>query len=407
MSLFRTAPVTAECLILCTALYVICQFQALETSRFRDAQRQWGAALTLQMVPLREGAPDTIHRQLYGPFDVWDGQWWRIPLNALHHAGPIHLILNVISGWLLGKRLEARWGSARFAVFLIPAMLLPLLLEFLVGNSAVGFSGAICAMLGALIVLGHLDRSTEPDPTLQFGLGIILLGIPASALDVVEVANLAHVSGVLYGAAAAWCSCRRTSSVTWISFVAAHLAVIPGVWLAVHPPFNGRYLWYVADQMESPDRREALLKRAVSADPALTGVWLRLASHRMIEGDPRAAWRILLAGLNQNPVDADLFAAVRSLWRRIPHGPERDLAEAELRRTFGEQAEAWSRQIRTGGALVQAEVRPKAAPAELDPAQFPLDQPIDLQWEPPVALPRPIRTPDPTDPDSAREGQLL
>jgi len=407
VSPFRIAPITAECLILCTALYVICQFESLESNRYRDAQRQWGAALTLQMVPLREGVPDTLHRQLYGPFDVWDGQWWRIPVNGFHHAGWLHLAMNVLSGWYLGKRLERQWGSLSYAVFLIPAILIPLLLEFLAGNVAIGFSGAICAILGALIVERRYNPSLEiNEDSLQFGLALILLGIPATALDIFDMANLAHVSGVLYGAAAAWIA-HQPGRAARVLFVAGHLTLVPGLWWVMHPWHNGRYLWYVADQSDDPDQRNGLLQQSIAADPTLTGAWMRLVAQRMLAGDIRGTWTLLVEGLARNPVDADLFTTARSLWRRLPHGEEREFAEAEMRRVFGDQADVWARQLRTGGLLARHAVpEPPVEPA-LNPADFPLDRPVDLKWEPRQTAPDALPTVDPEDPDSAREGRPL
>ena len=414
MSPLRTAPVTAECLIVCAALFVVCQIQTLDQMRFLDAQRQWGAALSLQF-PARDGPPEAIHRQLTGPFDLWDGQWWRIPVNSFHHANALHLLVNCFAAWSLGRRLERRWGSLRLALFLLPTTVITPLIELLIGNAAVGFSGSICAMLGALIVLQAIDPREDDisNESIQMVLALLLLGIPATTLDVLSVANAAHISGIVYGWVAAWLCCGLWSHPRLVraGFVMVHLVLIPAVWAAAHPFHNGRYLWYLAvrDRV-APAEREPLLRRAIHADPSLTGVWLRLADHRMIEGEPHAAWTLVIAGLSHNPADEDLVEAARSIWRRLPHGPARDIAEAELRRVFGERAPAWSRQIRiTGLASAKpgnAETRPPNDPA-LDPKNFPLDQPIDLHWQPQRHEIEPSRPVDPDQPDSASEGAAL
>lgn len=396
-------------------MFVICYAQTFEGIRFRDAQRQWGAAEQLQIISLRDEPPEPIHRQLYGPFDLWNGEWWRVPLGAFHHADVLHLLFNGFAGWYLGSRLERRWGSLRYILFLVPAITIPMVLQAIVDDCAVGLSGAICAMLGALMVVQEIHPRDDdvPSDTIQVTLGVLLLGIPATALQLITIANTAHITGLVYGWLAAWSLCgRRATGLSRMLFVAAHVLLLPAFWLAMHPVNNGRYLWYIADRDHrlAPQQREALLRLAIDTDPSLTGIWLRLADYRTIEGNLPEAWALLVEGLSLNPDDADLFEAVRRLWRRLPIGPEREAAEAELQKVFGERASIWSEQIRaTGLATAKARAIPtaKTPEPELDPKDFPLDRPMDLQWKPhPPALQSqpPI---DPEKPDSAIEGTTL
>lgn len=196
-------------------------------------------------------------------------------------------------------------------------------------------------------------------------------------------------------------------------FVAAHLAVIPAVWLITHPVNNGCYYWYLAVDRTSrvgPFERELLLKQAIAVDPSLTGVWLRLSNQRIVEGNLLGAWKLLIDGLSHNPSDSDLFSATRSLWERMPIGREREEAESELRRVFGDRAAMWSRQIRDTSRASASElvkVPGKSKALELDPLDFPLDRPINLNWEP--KRPEPVQPPqiDPERFDSAAEGTAL
>ena len=409
MSPFRTAPITAECLVICTALFVVCQLYGLDGVEFRDAQRFWGAIVQLPATPAA-GAPEAIGRELQGPFDLWSGEWWRIPASAFHHAHVLHLLLNCAAGWALGRRLEQRWGSFWYLLFLIPAVLIPLLAEVLLGNTPVGFSGAICAMLGAQIALQQFDPANDdiPDEALQVSLGLILAGIPASALGLVQFANAAHIIGIVYGWVIAWSCCGPGSRLVGVrsAVFAAHALLIPAIQLAMHPVGNGRYLWYMADRdpQVAPDQRTPLLERAVQADPSLTGVWLRLIEQRMIEGDSPRAWSVVVAALSSNPADADLFAAARRVWRRLPFGPPREAAEAELQHVFGEQSRVWMQQIRgTGVAAAKSRKRSPTESSEtpLDPKDFPLDRPLELRWEP--LKPQPDARP-PVDRPDAIEG---
>ena len=447
MSPFRTAPVTAECLVICAALFMICHARSFDPDwlqpaerwveqmepgwrpvihqlrgtisgiSFHEAQRQWGAAMNLRdnSNPYEPQTP--IQRQLHGPFDLWDGEWWRIPISAFHHGSLLHLLLNSSAAWVFGKRLERRWGSLRYLLFLGPSVVIPLLAEALCGGMAVGFSGAICAMLGALMVVQASQPGTDdlPEESITISLGCILLGIAATALELYPIANVAHISGVVYGWCAAWVFCRPGPGVMTAIlrplFLAAHLLIIPGMWFVSHPIYNGRYLWYLAERNPSllPERRESLLKQAVRRDPTLTGVWLRLAEQQFIEGNLEEGWKQLILGLANNPDDKDLMSAARRVWRRLPFGPDRDLAHEEVKRIFGDKAEVWMQQFRETrlAGVRHREKQPGADQTPLDPRQFPLDQPVDLDWRPPRQAPSRPRFVDPDRPDSASEGATL
>ena len=414
MSPFRKAPVLAECLMICLSLFVVCQIQTLDDIGFRDAQRQWGAVLVLPVLPEQEGPPDAIHRQLIGPIDVWDGEWWRIPASAMHHPGLLWLLASCTAAWILGWRLEQRWGSLRFLLFLGPAILVPLLVELLIGQSVMGFSGVTCAMLGALMVVQNVDPHDDdlPEEAIRFALGVVLLGLPATAFHMIQVPNAAHISGILYGWFTAQVFCRSCphQGLVRAAYVVAHLALVPAIHIAMSPVHDGRFLWYLAQQVDpmNPLERESLLKQSVSVDPSLTGVWLQRANLRIDHGELQTAWTLLLEGLSNNPGDVELFDAACSVWRRLPHGEDRTFAEAELKRVFGNQAATWSRQIRNAGMVAVSPGDPRAIPArepELNPRDFPLDQPIDLQWNPPRRDgPAPLQH-DPDRPDGALEGR--
>lgn len=413
MSPLRVAPITAECLVICTALFVVCMARSFGGVRFGDAQREWGAVTTLQVFAIRGDRREAVDPDLNGPFDLWDGEWWRIPINAFHHADVAHLVLNCLSAWALGSRLERRWGSFRFAVFLLPSLFVPLLAEFVIGHSAVGFSGAICAMFGALIALKQFDdENILPDQAVQFGLAYLVLCVWATMLDVIQIANVAHFVGLGYGWFATWAMCGpfRSRNAIRVLFVLAHIGLYPLTWYAVQPIGNGRYHWYMADRVPDPRLKTKTLRFAVQCDPSLSGVWLRLADGELIQGDVLAAWQTLLKGLSHNPTRRELLEAVRRVWRRIPPGIERMEAELELKRVFGTRDGDWLIQIKQT-ALVSATPEPDETDVppklEADSRRFPLDQKIDLDWQPDVAEPSSPHPVNPQAPDSAVEGTAL
>jgi membrane associated rhomboid family serine protease len=116
-----------------------------------------------------------------------EGEWWRLLTAAFLHYGPIHLGLNMLALWWIGRPLEAYLGSVRY--------LLLYLVSGLAGSAGaliaspngitVGASGAIFGILGAAIVL---ERQ-----------GTYVLGGSALPLLMVNLAFTFAVPGISIG----------------------------------------------------------------------------------------------------------------------------------------------------------------------------------------------------------------
>ena len=115
----------------------------------------------IYLLQLAGGAPITAsagwiyeHGALYGPL-VAHGDWYRLLSAAFLHYGPIHLGMNMLALWWIGRPLEDWLGPVRY--------LLLYLVSGLAGSAGalianptgvtVGASGAIFGILGAAIVL--------------------------------------------------------------------------------------------------------------------------------------------------------------------------------------------------------------------------------------------------------------
>jgi membrane associated rhomboid family serine protease len=95
-----------------------------------------------------------VNGALYGPA-VAAGDWYRLLSAAFLHYGPIHLGMNMLALWWIGRPLEDALGPVRY--------LLLYLVSGLAGSAGalianptgvtVGASGAIFGILGAAIVL--------------------------------------------------------------------------------------------------------------------------------------------------------------------------------------------------------------------------------------------------------------
>ncbi|EFJ05407.1 hypothetical protein SELMODRAFT_431594 [Selaginella moellendorffii] len=130
------------------------------------------------------------------------GQIWRLLTPAFLHVNLIHLLLNCYSVHSLGPHLESLGGSKRFLVVFAVAAVTTSCLSFLMCKSpAVGASGAICGLIGALAVYSFrhrklLNKAQENlgriSRTVAFNM---VLGLMSHEVD-----NWGHLGGFVGGA---------------------------------------------------------------------------------------------------------------------------------------------------------------------------------------------------------------
>jgi membrane associated rhomboid family serine protease len=127
-----------------------------------------------------------IHGALYGPA-VANGDWERLITAAFLHYGPIHLGMNMLALWWIGRPLEDWLGPVRYLLLYLVAGLAGSAGALIASPNAVtvGASGAIFGILGAAIVL---ERQ-----------GTYVLGGSAITLLVVNLAFTFAVPGISIG----------------------------------------------------------------------------------------------------------------------------------------------------------------------------------------------------------------
>jgi membrane associated rhomboid family serine protease len=136
--------------------------------------------------------------QLWPPI-VANGEWWRLVTSGFLHSGPVHIGLNMLVLYLLGRELEPMLGSQRFT----PGNLISLLgggaSVLLFGDEnvpVVGASGAVFGLMGALLVVVFRQR-LDPRPLLAtIGLNIFI------SVAVPNISLLGHLGGLAVGAIA-------------------------------------------------------------------------------------------------------------------------------------------------------------------------------------------------------------
>jgi len=136
------------------------------------------------------------------------GEWWRVFSAMFLHANLAHVGFNMWALFLFGPSLERRFGSVSFATLYVASGLGGGALYHLVGRMepAIGASGAIFGLFGALIAATYRQRHTAAGRAVFSQLMMLLALNLAIPLIVPNVAWEAHVGGLAAGIAiaAAW-----------------------------------------------------------------------------------------------------------------------------------------------------------------------------------------------------------
>jgi rhomboid protease GluP len=138
----------------------------------------------------------------YGPL-VDDGQWWRLVRSVGLHADPLHLTVNVLALFVLGRLLEPWVGAVRWMWWFGICGVAGSVASHLAGlTQSDGASGGAFGLLGAVAMLGWRvrDRLGDDDRLLVVRwLPIFIVGNLAISLLLPFVDAVGHGGGLLVG----------------------------------------------------------------------------------------------------------------------------------------------------------------------------------------------------------------
>jgi membrane associated rhomboid family serine protease len=150
-----------------------------------------------------DGGTVWYHGVLYGPF-MSHGyhQYWRLLTSGFLHASLIHIGVNMLSLWFVGRVLEPAIGTRYFVAIYFASLLAGSFgaLLFTPAAPTLGASTAIFGIFGALIVVAH----ARGIPLWQSGLGPMLALNLVFTLTVSEVSVGGHVGGLAGGLICGW-----------------------------------------------------------------------------------------------------------------------------------------------------------------------------------------------------------
>ncbi|MFQ5947384.1 MAG: rhomboid family intramembrane serine protease [Acidimicrobiia bacterium] len=139
---------------------------------------------------------------------VAEGEWYRLFTSAFLHANFAHVLFNMYALYLFGPALERRAGSVPFAALYLASALAGSAVYFARGSAvpAVGASGAIFGLFGALLATLYKQRHTAAGRALFNQLAILLLINLSLPFVIRNIAWEAHLGGLVAGIviAAAW-----------------------------------------------------------------------------------------------------------------------------------------------------------------------------------------------------------
>ena len=134
------------------------------------------------------------------------GQWWRLVSPMLLHFGVLHLAMNSLWYWELGKRIELRQGPwALLGLTLLFSLVSNLAQHYSSGPSLFGgLSGVLYGLLGHI----WLYQWLAPDRYFNLPKGVLVMMLiwlvvclsgVIDTLGLGQIANAAHVGGLLIG----------------------------------------------------------------------------------------------------------------------------------------------------------------------------------------------------------------
>ena len=151
-----------------------------------------------------ERGPNLLVRcgAMRGP-KIDEGELWRLVSCVFLHGDGLHILLNAVALWALGRLCESLYGPSRFLWLFLASGICGACFSWLGGNlSSVGASGGIFGLMGASMVFGWRYRHRLPDPMSVFlrrklAPWVVLNLVIGAVIPFID--NLGHTGGLVGG----------------------------------------------------------------------------------------------------------------------------------------------------------------------------------------------------------------
>ena len=168
---------------------------------------------------------------------IWAGSWWGAMTATLVHIAPMHAFFNLYWIWQLGRLMEDEIGSLRFLAFYLGAAVIGSTAQLAVSDTTgIGASGVVYAIFGFMwrtrLVYPRFQQLILRN-TIQIFFIWLVACFFLTASGLMNIANAAHLSGLIYGAVVAECFVVRRRRAPWIAgAVALGIAALTPLWWA-------------------------------------------------------------------------------------------------------------------------------------------------------------------------------
>ena len=129
------------------------------------------------------------------------GEWWRLGTAMFLHYGVLHLLLNMMLLWQLGRYLEEKLGPVRFLVLYLLAGLGGNVAAYLIAEPNQPAAGASTAIFGIVLAAIVVNRRLRLDTSQLIPLLVVNL---LFTFTVPNVSVPGHLGGLIAGGAAAF-----------------------------------------------------------------------------------------------------------------------------------------------------------------------------------------------------------
>jgi len=138
------------------------------------------------------------HGALFGPL-VAQGEWWRIFTAGFLHQGILHIGLNMLALFMVGRLVEMLMGPIRMTILYFTALFGSGLavVWFSFDLPTLGASGAIFGLFGALIAIG-LQLGKPGRALIGQVFPVIVINL-LFGFSVPGISNAAHIGGLISG----------------------------------------------------------------------------------------------------------------------------------------------------------------------------------------------------------------
>lgn len=132
------------------------------------------------------------------------GEWWRLVTAGALHGGLLHILFNTWALMDVGANAEIIYGQKRMAsIYILSTIGGFTASAFWTHSVSVGASAGLFGLIGAMIALGVMHKTSEAAMIKQFYMRWAIYGLLFGLLPL-NIDNAAHIGGLATGFLTAW-----------------------------------------------------------------------------------------------------------------------------------------------------------------------------------------------------------